>query len=62
MNHFGAKDPQKVIYVGDGQIDYETAQNAGVKFGYVNWSPRHLKTDAKIDVIIKNFQQFLEEM
>ena len=62
MKHFGVKDPQKVLYVGDGQIDFLTAKNAGVKFAYVDWSTRHLEKDAKIDLHIKNYQQFLEEI
>ena len=62
MEHFGVKDPQKVLYVGDGKIDYETAKNSGVKFALVDWSPRHLEPGSKIDVHIKNFQQFLEEI
>ena len=62
MKHFGIKDPQKVLYVGDGQIDFLTAKNAGVKFAYVKWSPRHLESDAKVDLYIENYQQFLEEI
>lgn len=62
MEHFGVKDPQKVIYVGDGQIDYLTAKNAGVKFCYVDWSIRKLDKDAKVDFHIQNYQQFLEEI
>ena len=62
MEHFGVKDPQKVIYVGDGQIDYLTAKNAGVKFAYVDWSTRKLEDGAKIDLHIKNYHQFLEEI
>ncbi len=62
MEHFGVKDPQKVIYVGDGQIDYLTAKNADVKFAYVDWSTRKLEGGAIIDLHIKNYQQFLEEI
>ena len=62
MKHFGVTNPDEVIYVGDGYIDYLTAKNAGVKFGYVTWSPRHLEADAKIDLKIENYQQFLEEI
>ncbi|MBR0193923.1 MAG: HAD family hydrolase [Bacilli bacterium] len=62
MDHFGVKDKEKVLYVGDGQIDYLTAKNAGVKFAFVDWSTRKLPEGAKIDVHIKNYQQFLEEI
>ena len=62
MKHFDVSNPNKVIYVGDGQIDFLTAKNAGVKFGYVDWSIRKLEKDAKVDLYIKNYQQFLEEL
>ncbi len=62
MKHFGVNDKEKVLYVGDGQIDYLTAKNAGVKFGYVDWSTRKLDQDAKVDLRIQNYQQFLEEI
>lgn len=62
MEHFGVKDPQKVIYIGDGQIDYLSAKNAGVKFGYVDWSTRSLEKGTKVDLHIQNYQQFLEEI
>ena len=62
MKHFGVNDKEKVLYVGDGQIDYLTAKNAGVKFGYVDWSTRKLDQDAKVDLHIQNYQQFLEEI
>ena len=62
MKHFNVKDPQKVLYVGDGLIDYQTAKNAGVKFGYVTWSTRPISEDIPVDVFIDNYQQFLEEI
>ena len=62
MEHFGVQDHEKVLYVGDGKIDYETANNAGVKFAFVDWSPRHIEEGSKIDLHIKNYQQFLEEI
>lgn len=62
MKYFGVKDRSKVLYVGDGQIDYLTAKNAGVKFALVDWSTRKLSEDAKVDLHIKNYQQFLEEI
>lgn len=62
MKHFGVSDPKKVLYVGDGQIDYLTAKNAGVKFAYVDWSIRKLESKTPVDLHIKNYQQFLEEI
>jgi len=61
MEYFGIKDGHKVIYIGDGEIDYETARNAGVDFGFVTWSPRRLAENAKIDVKIDSYPRFAGE-
>lgn len=62
MKQFGVSNKEDVIYIGDGQGDYETAKNAGVDFGYVSWSPRKLSKDAKIEVVIDNYKIFAEEI
>ena len=62
MKHFGIKNKDDVIYVGDGTIDYLTAKNAGVNFGYTAWSPRPIACEHKIDVNIENFLSFAEEI
>ena len=62
MEHFGITNKDDVIYIGDGKFDYLTAKNAGVKFGYVNWSYRKLDKDVKIDEIIESYSQFAEEI
>ena len=48
MEHFGVKDKKDVIYIGDSVYDARTAENAGVDFGLVSWTPRKLPKDCKI--------------
>ena len=62
MEHFGIKNKDDVLYIGDGFIDYFSAQNAGVKFGFVTWSPRSIKENVEIDEIIDSYQSFAEEI
>lgn len=62
MEHFGVKNKDEVIYIGDCYTDYISASNAGVDFGYISWSPRPIKSDIKIDVLIKNYKDFAGEI
>ena len=62
MHHFGIKNKEDVIYIGDCYIDYVTAQNAGVNFGYISWSPRPINKDLKVDAKITNYKDFAEEI
>ena len=62
MEKFGIKNKSEVVYIGDGQIDYLTAKNAGVDFAYICWSPREISKDSKIDVKIKNYAEFAKEI
>ena len=62
MKKIGIKNKSDVIYIGDGQIDYLTALNAGVDFGLVSWSPRQIEGNPKIDVKIESFKGFAEEI
>ena len=61
MNYFKVKNPQEVIYIGDGLVDYLTARNAGVKFGLVDYSPRkdNIPLD-DVDMLIKDWKEVLE--
>lgn len=61
MKHFGIEDKSQVIYIGDSIFDYLTAKNAGIDFGFVNWSPRKLPEDSKIDLLIEKYDTFAEE-
>lgn len=50
------------IYIGDSRYDYLTAKNAGLKFGYVTFSPRKLFDNEKADIYISSFKNFVEEV
>lgn len=62
MQHFGVKNKDEVIYIGDCYTDYLSAKNAGVNFGYISWSPRPINGEIKIDVKIDNYARFAEEI
>ena len=57
MKHFDITDKSEVIYIGDTVYDYDTAMNAGVDFGLVDWTPRKLPENAKISVKIHSFSE-----
>ena len=52
MERLGIADKDKVLYIGDNDIDYETACNAGTDAMLVTWGPREIKrkNDAKYAV------------
>ena len=52
LERLGIEDKGKVLYIGDNDIDYETATNAGVDALLVTWGPRKIKRvrDAKYAV------------
>jgi len=62
MEHFGITNKDDVIYIGDCYTDYLSAKNAGVNFGYINWSPRPITGEIKIDVNIEDYSRFAEEI
>lgn len=62
MKHFNTLNKEEVIYIGDNMYDYLTAKNAGVKFGYVTFSPRKLIKGAKVDYLIDSFASFTEDI
>lgn len=53
-------DKSKVIYVGDNNIDYYTAVNAGVDSMIVNWGPRASTIDVEPTYKINSFEELLE--
>ena len=55
MKHFGISDKSEVIYIGDSIYDYKTAENAGVDFGLVSWTPRKLPENERISCKIDSF-------
>ena len=62
MKHFNVLNKDEVIYIGDSIYDYETAKNAGIKFGFVDFSTRKLPLDSKIDLHIRSFKEFEKEI
>ena len=52
IERLGIEDKGKVLYIGDNDIDYETATNAGTDAMLVTWGPREIKRvkDAKYAV------------
>ena len=52
LERLAIADKDKVLYIGDNDIDYETATNAGVDALLVTWGPRKIKRvrDAKYAV------------
>ena len=57
MAHFGVTDKSDVVYIGDSVYDAKTAENAGVDFGLVSWSPRKLPENSKITWKIDSFSE-----
>lgn len=62
MKHFGVNDRKDVIYIGDSVYDASTAENAGVDFGLVSWTPRKLPENAKIAWKIDSFSEMARSL
>ena len=62
MKHFGIKDKSEVVYVGDSVFDARTAENAGVDFALVSWTPRKLPENCKIHWKIDSFSEMAREL
>lgn len=43
LERLGIESKEEVLYIGDNDIDYETATNAGVDSMLVTWGPREIK-------------------
>ena len=52
LERLAIADKSEVLYIGDNDIDYETAKNAGLDAMLVTWGPREIKRvkDAKFAV------------
>ena len=44
LERLGIEDKDKVLYIGDNDIDYETACNAGTDAMLFTWGPREIKS------------------
>ncbi len=62
LNYLNIDNKDEVIYVGDSTYDYLTAKNAGIKFGYVNFSPRKLPDGCVPDYEITSFKDYLKDI
>ena len=62
MDHFGIKDKSEVVYIGDSIYDAKTAENAGVDFALVSWSPRKLPENTKITWKIDSFSEMARSL
>ena len=62
MDHFGIKDKKDVVYIGDSVYDAKTAENAGVDFALVSWTPRKLPENAKISWKIDSYSSLVRSL
>ena len=51
------KNKEEVLYVGDNDIDYYTATNAGVDAMLVSWGPREIKCIDKAKYEAKSYNE-----
>lgn len=62
LKHLDIKNKGDVIYIGDSIYDYLTAKKAGIKFGYVKFSPRKLPNECVPDFEITSFKGYLKDI
>ena len=62
MKKLNVLNKKNVIFVGDSNYDYQTSVNANISFAYVSFSPRKLPVNAKIDLTINSFNEFLTDI
>ena len=60
MSIFGIKDKDRVLYVGDNPIDYDTAVNSGVDSCLVMWGPRKMDPRVSSKHKIYKYSDLLE--
>ncbi len=58
MEKLNIKNKADVLYVGDNDIDYFTANNAGVDAMLVSWGPREIKCLDKAKYEAKSYNDF----
>lgn len=57
MQNLSIKDKKDVLYIGDNDIDYFTANNAGVDAMLVAWGPREIKCINKAKYQVKSYNE-----
>lgn len=55
LEKLNIKDKKEVLYLGDNDIDYETASNAGVDTLLVTWGPRTINVLDKAKYLAKSY-------
>ena len=55
LNKLGIKDKKDCLYIGDNDIDYITASNAGVDALLVTWGPRKINVLDKAKYLAKSY-------
>lgn len=59
-DYFNYHNIDKILYVGDNDIDFETASNAHIKCALVTWGPRKINKTLKVDHFIDKFEKLKE--
>ena len=60
LNKLGVSNRNEAIYIGDNNIDFETAENAGVDCMLVTWGPRVIEKNPKIKYFVSSFKEMFE--
>lgn len=60
MEALNIKNKEDVLYVGDNDIDYDTAENAGVDTMLVSWGPREIKRLDKAKFVANSYNEIKE--
>lgn len=55
LDKLNIQDKKEVLYIGDNDIDYETATNAHVDCLLVTWGPREIKSINKAKYLAKSY-------
>ena len=60
MKKLGFTDKSRVIYIGDNEIDYQTATNAGIEAILVTWGPREIRRNLPNARYVSSFKELKE--
>ena len=57
LHQLGIKKKEEALYIGDNDIDYITAENAGVDTLLVSWGPREIKCINKAKYVAQSYNE-----
>ena len=60
LEKLGVSNKEEVLYIGDNDIDYVTASNAGVDALLVTWGPRKINVLDKAKYVAKSYNEIGE--